>query len=270
MIEPTMDIKGVQIKLLDKGFIGLVDTMPQMRIISDGFSSLDQEIVNAARVSYDELSETTKQELGLENKGVDKDKSLINYLVEHHHTSPLEQVELKFQMKAPVIVWWHHVRHRIQEMNIQSGRYTEYKDEFYLPSTLRKQDARNKQGSAEHFRDDKLEELIKNHFAASFELYKKLLDAGVAREQARIVLPGWASYHKGVFKMNLHSFYNYIVKRTPKDAQWEIRQYAIATEHIVRHLVPYTSIILWGSASYDLQKVTANELKLVELAKKNE
>jgi thymidylate synthase (FAD) len=249
---------GSKIKVLDKGFIKLLDTMPEFSMIAGGYSALDREIANSARASYDKSAHD-----------VERDKVLIKYLIDNHHTSPLEQVELKFQMKAPVVVWWQHVRHRIQEMNIQSGRYTEYKEEeFYVPSSLRKQDARNRQASAEHFQDPELEELIRKTYDASFETYKKLLEAGVAREQARIVLPGFAMYHTGVVKMNLHSFHNYILRRTAEDAQWEIRQFATAAEYLARKTIPFTGEVLWGPPAYELQPAetdAADELKLARL-----
>ena len=85
------DLIGKRIDLLDKGWIELQDIMGD-----------DLAIVNAARVSF----------LG-ESKGGDKDKKLLFYLLNHRHTSPFEQVEFKFRVRAPVVTWWQWVRHRM-------------------------------------------------------------------------------------------------------------------------------------------------------------
>lgn len=89
--------------VLDKGWVELQDKMGN-----------DLAIVNAARVSF----------LG-ESKGDEADRKLLNYLMKHRHTSPFEQVEFKFRIKAPAVVWWQWVRHRTGSFNFQSGRYTE-------------------------------------------------------------------------------------------------------------------------------------------------
>ncbi|HEC24354.1 MAG TPA: thymidylate synthase (FAD), partial [Chloroflexi bacterium] len=89
--------------------------------------SPDISIVNAARVSF----------LG-HSKGDEQDKRLLFYLLKHRHTTPFEQVEFKFRVRAPVIVWWQWVRHRTWSYNLQSGRYTPFQeDEFYIPSLWR-------------------------------------------------------------------------------------------------------------------------------------
>jgi thymidylate synthase (FAD) len=76
--------------VLDKGWVELQDMMGD-----------DLAIVNAARVSY----------LG-ESRGEEKDKRLLFYLMRNRHTSPFEQVEFKFRVRAPLITWWQWARHR--------------------------------------------------------------------------------------------------------------------------------------------------------------
>ncbi len=115
--------------VLDKGFVRLVDYMGS-----------DQRIVAAARVSY-----------GTGTKTVREDEVLINYLMRHEHTSPLEQVVLTFHVKLPIFVARQWIRHRTARVNEISGRYSVMKDECYLPAeeTLRTQSTINKQGRAE-------------------------------------------------------------------------------------------------------------------------
>ncbi|BAC90262.1 FAD-dependent thymidylate synthase [Gloeobacter violaceus] len=225
------------IRVLDQGFIQLVDYMPSdypFGQVVEGATAGDIAIVAAARVSY-----------GTVTKGTDADRKLIEFLLRHGHTSPLEMVEFKFIVKAPVVMWWQHVRHRIQEMNFQSGRYTPYpENEFYLPEKLRAQDKVNKQGSVlvDFLSSDEeraLLEELRAHYEAGFSLYKKMLAKGVAKEMARLALPGWALYHTAYVKMNAHALMHYLAKRTEPDAQYEIRVYAQAMERIFAEKLPW-------------------------------
>ena len=117
----TNELFEKRVNVLDKGWIELQDMMGD-----------DLAIVNAARVSF--LGET---------QGGEQDKKLLFYLLKHRHTTPFEQVEFKFRVGAPVLVWWQWVRHRtfhFQSVNAQSGRYTEFdEDDFYVPDVWRQQ-----------------------------------------------------------------------------------------------------------------------------------
>ena len=110
---------------LDKGFVRLVDYMGD-----------DSAIVQAARVSY-----------GKGTKSVNMDRELIRYLMRHRHTSPFEMVEFKFHVKLPIFVARQWIRHRTANVNEYSGRYSEMKNEFYLPELdqLRHQSEMNRQ-----------------------------------------------------------------------------------------------------------------------------
>ncbi|MEM3374604.1 MAG: FAD-dependent thymidylate synthase [Candidatus Woesearchaeota archaeon] len=218
-----MEIK--KINVLDKGFVELLDTMPQ--------DKMDMAVVSAARVSY--LTDS---------KGEEKDKALIDFLMKHGHTSPFEMAEFKFRVKAPVVVWWQWVRHRMAEYNAQSGRYVKYDEtEYYLPDKLRQPAKHNRQASDEDKFIEGQEHLIKEmeeHYKKGISLYNKLLEKGVAREEARLVLPGFAMYHTFIVKMNCHSLMNFINKRNHRDAQWEIRQYAKVIEDFFKEKMPWS------------------------------
>src|SRR3990172_10322317 len=112
-------------KVLDHGFVRLVDHMGS-----------DQRIVKAARVSYDSPSKAPEQ-----------DKKLLHYLWKNKHTSPFEMCKITFNIKLPIFVMRQFVRHRMQNLNEVSARYTELPNEFYIPSQWRKQDSKNKQSS---------------------------------------------------------------------------------------------------------------------------
>lgn len=194
----------------------------------------DLSIVNAARVSF----------LG-ESKGQEKDKKLLQYLLKHRHTTPFEQVEFKFRVRAPVVVWWQWVRHRTWHYNFQSGRYLPFEDEdFYIPATWRRQSESNKQGS-EGALDDASGAALTRRLAdvtsESFQLYSHALAQGVAKEQARLFLPAWCSYYIAVCKVDAWNLMHFLRLRMAADAQWEIRQYALAIHAIFRETLPWTA-----------------------------
>lgn len=220
-----------RVEVLDKGFIELIDMMPHP---TSGISA-DLAIVNAARVSF----------MG-ESKGDEADKKLLFYLLRHRHTSPFEQVELKFRVKAPVLVWWQWARHRMWHYNAQSGRYTPFhENDFYVPSTWRRQAKDNKQASEGTFEPEQAAPLtgaLLAHYEQGFRLYEQALAAGVAREQARLFLPGFAVYYTWVVKTDAHNLMHFLHLRMHQEAQEEIRVYARAVyEHFFKPALPWTA-----------------------------
>jgi thymidylate synthase (FAD) len=213
-----------------KSWLELQDMMPHP---STGVSP-DRVIVNAARVSF----------LG-ESKGPDRDKKLLMYLLRHRHTSPFEQVEFRFRVRAPVVVWWQWVRHRTWHVNAQSGRYTPFQeDDYYIPQVWRLQSTDNKQASeGELLAEDgaHLTEQLSMLGQQAFELYTQALDMGVAKEQARLFLPAWTSYYIWVCKVDAWNLMHFLRLRMASEAQWEIRQYANAIYQIFRDKMPWTA-----------------------------
>jgi thymidylate synthase (FAD) len=212
------------VEVLDKGWIELQDMMGD-----------DLAIVNAARVSF----------LG-ESKDDEQDKRLLFYLLRHRHTSPFEQVEFKFRVRAPLIVWWQWARHRMWHYNAQSGRYTPFKEnDFYVPFSWRKQSPDNKQGSEgvlDPAAAEPLTEKLVAHYEQGYALYEEALAAGVAKEQARLFLPGFALYYTWVAKTDAHNLMHFMSLRAAPDAQEEIRVYAQAIyDHFFRPALPWTA-----------------------------
>ncbi len=213
-----------------KGWIELQDMMPHP---ATGVSP-DLTIVNAARVSF----------LG-EGRGTERDKKLLLYLLRHRHTTPFEQVEFKFRVRAPVVVWWQWVRHRTWHFNAQSGRYTPFREnDFYIPQEWRRQSESNKQGSdgildpADNVKyTGKLSQIAED----AFRLYEEALAAGIAKEQARLFLPAWSSYYIFVCKVDAWNLMNFLRLRMADDAQWEIRQYAKAIHSMFAERMPWTA-----------------------------
>lgn len=208
---------GKQVPVLDQGWLELVDMLPHP---SAGVPP-DLAVVNAARVSF----------LG-ESKGDKRDKRLLFYLLRERHTSPFEMVEFKFRVRAPLLTWWQWVRHRTWNFNAQSGRYTPFnEDDHYVPDRWRKQSPDNKQASLGELADEMGKELthsLKEHYAQGHALYERAIAKGVAREQARLFLPGFAVYYTWYAKTDAHNLMHFLRLRLPQDAQYEIRAYAEA------------------------------------------
>jgi thymidylate synthase (FAD) len=199
-----------------------------------------------------------------ESKGDERDKKLLFYLMRNHHTSPFEMVEFKFRVNSPLIVWWQWVRHRTfayQSVNSQSGRYTEFaENDFYVPSVWRKQSASNKQASAGEIdaaQNALLLDKLTRHYEHSYALYEEALAAGVAKEMARLFLPGFSIYYTWVVKVDALNLLNWLRLRMASDAQYEIRVYAEAIYHeFLKPALPWTAeafeqYVLKGGDSID-------------------
>ncbi len=215
---------GRRVSVLDKGWIELQDLMGD-----------DLSIVNAARVSF----------MG-ESKGGDRDKKLLFYLLKHRHTSPFEMVEFKFRLRAPLVTYWQLARHRTFSFNAQSGRYTAFEEgDFYVPDVWRLQSADNKQASEGELTGPAAEALTGKliaHYEQAYRLYQEALEAGVARELARMFLPGFAVYYTWVAKVDAHNLMHFLRLRMAPDAQHEIRVYAQAIyEHFFKPALPWTA-----------------------------
>jgi thymidylate synthase (FAD) len=227
-----MDVPfNTPIKVLDKGWIELFDMMPHPLTGQSG----DMAIVNAARVSF----------LG-ESKGEAADKKLLFYLLRNYHTTPFEMVEFKFRMRAPLVTYWQWVRHRTWSFNAQSGRYTPFEEnDFYVPDVWRMQSKDNKQASDGQVTDEVGQELTEDlvkHYAESYRLYAKALEAGISKELARVFLPGFSVYYTWVGKIDAKNLMDFMRLRAAPDAQYEIRLYAQAIyEHFFKPALPWTA-----------------------------
>lgn len=227
-------VQQKSIHCLDKGHVTLVDVMP--RIVPEG-KTADYAIVQAARVSYGEGTKT-----------INEDRGLIRYLLRHAHTTPLEMVEFKLHLKMPIFVCRQWARHRMSSTNEISARYSILKDEFYFPfaEDLRKQSSANKQGS-----DGLLDQTIASYCTKkiiddstnNYNFYEYMIHGGLAREQARMVLP-LNIYTEFYWKIDLHNLFHFLALRADSHAQKEIRVYADAILLLLRQIVP-VSVEAW-------------------------
>lgn len=218
--------------------------------LNDGISSVelvrvsgsDLDVVNAARVSYGKVSDTIGE----------RDKKLINFLMEHEHTSPFEHNQLSFRIKTPLFVARQWMRHRMNSYNEVSYRYVKAPMEFYIPSNWRFQDATNRQCSTGAFENSELLAAYKKSLEIAVETYEMLLAQGVAREQARGVLPV-CIYTEFIFTCNLHSLMHFLKLRLSHGAQSEIRAYAQAMLELALPHFP-ASLAAWSKKNYQSNK----------------
>jgi thymidylate synthase (FAD) len=212
---------GVQIPVLDHGFIIVRDYM-----------GVDKSIADAARVSYGDGTRT-----------VNDDASLISYLVEHQHSSPLEMCEIKLHIKLPLFVARQWIRHRTANVNEESARYSVMCKEFYTPSPLdmAEQSKNNKQGRGEALTPAQAEQVadqIESFSRIARFNYESLLnEAALARELARMGIT-LNYYTQWVWKCDLRNLLHFIQLRMDSHAQFEIREYAKEIWRIVQAWVP--------------------------------
>ena len=205
-------------KILDHGFLRLVDSMGD-----------DISVVQAARVSF-----------GQGAKGDIRDKKLIDYLIANKHETPFEQVVFKFHVKCPIFVARQWFRHRWSSFNEISGRYTEMTDEFYIPEKFRMQKSKNYvYKDLPDELNNKLQKKLHSVYDDIYNLYESLIQEGVAKEHARMVLP-LSLYTQFYWGVNVRSLMNFLVLRLDIHAQKEIRLYAQAVEKIFKEKLPWT------------------------------
>lgn len=220
-MDRNKNILEKEFKCLDYGFVRLVDYMGD-----------DAAIVQAARTSY-----------GQGTKSTSEDRALIRYLMRQKHTSPFEMVEFKFHIKLPIFVARQWIRHRTANVNEYSGRYSEMRDEFYVPqvNVVREQSEDNKQGRADELLSSEFaNEIIQSIVASqteSYAEYKNYITQGIAREIARINLP-LSIYTEWYWKIDLHNLFHFLKLRLDRHAQYEIRVYADVLAEIVKECVP--------------------------------
>lgn len=231
-------MRNEPIKVLDHGYVQLIEVLGN-----------DATVVNAARVSF-------AQEIDVISE---KDAKLIDYLAKNGHKSPFYHPQLQFRVKAPISVQRQWFKHKVGTAeNSESTRYIEVEEEFYIPELMRLQSPSNKQGSqgyldsAEPYqgpyaRQGGLGEYLSKQEVAweayyesvtdSYIQYQKLLELGVAKEQARDVLP-LCTYTSWVWTASLYSVYNFLQLRDHDHAQEEIRQYAKALRQLTAYDFP--------------------------------
>tara|TARA_R100001509_G_scaffold165332_1_gene146458 strand:+ start:4970 stop:5710 length:741 start_codon:yes stop_codon:yes gene_type:complete len=233
-------------KILNAGHVELVDHMGN-----------DLTVVNAARVSFNKESEWTYDEEAMERikgsnwqsdrlreefkKLSDADKKLISYLAKHKHWTPFAHPQITLRIKAPVSIRTQFFKHKQGFVeNEISRRYVSYDPEFYLPHWRGQPKNGAKQGSEDFIAlPSESIRAYSKALDASLEAYHKLIDSGVAPEQARFVLPQ-AMYTEWYWTGSLAAYARFYSQRSDPHAQWEIREYARVIGEIIQPLFPFS------------------------------
>jgi len=125
--------------------------------------------------------------------------------------------------------------------NETSFRYREAPDEFYIPERWRSQDKTNKQGSVSaEFNHEVVSQALKNACEDAMGYYRTMVENGIAREMARMVLPV-NLYTEFYWTVNARALMHFIGLRSEAHAQWEIREYSNALWRIFREIMPWSA-----------------------------
>lgn len=226
----------VKENLLDgQGFVRVITVSPET--YPEGRTP-EYLIAKAARASY-----------GSDNKSANADKRLIEFLVRHQHTSPLEMCSITFCMKLPIAICRQLLRHRTGKFNEFSQRYSEVTEEvnrFRLKgydACMRGQSSANQQASDFNLSIEQIEKIdnttkkIERLQDEIFLLYRELLETGQARELARFHLP-LSTYTTIYVQFDLNNLMKFLKLRCAPDAQYEIRVYAEAMKELASQFFP--------------------------------
>ena len=212
-------------------------------------SASDSDVLFAARVSTQ--GEQTLEGAQDANLDTSRSKGLINYLMRDRHGSPFEHNSMTFYVQAPIFVFREFMRHRIASYNEESGRYRELSPVFYVPGPDRNLVQVGKAGAYDFLPGsaEQTELAVREAQAVATEAYasyQRMLDAGIARAVARIVLP-LRIYSSMYVTMNARSLMNFLSLRTKREGthfpsfpQREIEMAAEQMEALWAELMPLT------------------------------
>lgn len=232
--------------------INVLDDIGYVRLVTKTQDPLLQ-VVNAARVSYQKYSETLTE----------KDINLIKFLFEHNHTSPFRHSFYTFEIKCPLFVFRQWIKYQVGckwtaleinendaslynlyydtengcSWNEVSARYSILNDEFYVPSKFRGNSGHNKQQSSDlNWDKEKTNQWIqkyKDNNSECYSMYKEAIEAGIAKELARTLLPT-SIYTSAYWSVSLQGLIHFLNQRLQETAQFEIRSFAQSIFELVR------------------------------------
>ena len=210
-------------------------TKPLITRIVDG---VDKELTPEEFLVYCARVSNPANQLNL-----DTAPKLLKYCLDHHHYSVFEQASFTVEVETSLAIATQFIRHNSMRFQQFSQRYaTNLKMEVI---ELRKQSTTNRQSSTELLNNPELDAEVQQHLDKSIELYKKLIDAGVARECARFVLPTATSTHLYVTG-NVRSWIHYLMARDAEDTQKEHSQLAqLIKEEFIRNFPNIAEAVGW-------------------------
>ncbi len=238
-------------QVLDKGFVRLLnisgavvryptvgDYLDENNNITDEcqtpFSARDTDPAKCARICFANFEEGRTEV---------QDLKLVEYLMAHHHNTPVEMTETWWEMKLPIFIARQFVRHRTACINEVSARYTTLPADWYIPKTVGGKSTNGaKQGQEDNLTH--LEQVVfvtqlDEHCKQGYKLYSEAIEAGVAPEHARLYL-SVNHYTHWLWKMDLHNLMHFLALRLDKHAQVEARAYAEAMYGLLAQHLPET------------------------------
>jgi thymidylate synthase (FAD) len=209
--------------VLDRGKVELINWMGD-----------DLFIVQAAQSSFGKLSSSYGE----------RERKILRSLIREEHGVPFEHTVLSYRIKMPIFVARQLVKHRISSWSEHSGRYSAMEPEFYVPSTIRTQVGKpmeyQYQDADENLANYARDRVSRSNHAA-WDEYLDLMAVGVAKEQARLVLPT-TLYTTITWTLNVRSLLNVLHLRNDPHAQAETREYAQAMELLAENVIPDTLV----------------------------
>lgn len=220
----AQDVYGVKFAAIEGGWVRLEDYMGS-----------DTKIADHARMSTQTEGNAPK------DGGV---RTLLRYMLRHRHTSPFEFAVIVIHVRCPLYIARQWMRHRTGTFSEVSGRYVELTADGYRPQPgeLALQSTANHQGRAGALPDEaaaRAHALMCASMDESAAAYKALIDEGMSREQARILLP-LSTFTEFRWKVDLHNLLHFLSLRLDEHAQDEMRAFALAICGIVASWVPLT------------------------------
>jgi thymidylate synthase (FAD) len=223
----------------------------------------DLTVANAARVSFHKESDWEVPDwdgFGPKENHVDKtlskgDAKLIKYLADHNHWSPFSHCMITLREKVPIFVARQIFKHQVGfARNEVSRRYVDEAPDFYTPDVWRKRAENKKQGSSEEevnlhkrymWTDDPIGawddytvgEMFEEHMERTKLLYNRMIEIGVAPEQARMVLPQ-SMYTEFWSTGSLYAWARAYKLRSDSHSQKESQYLAAEWDKVIRPLFP--------------------------------
>jgi len=209
-------------------------------------SAADSDVVWAARVST-----AGEASLAAAHEDAERSAGLIRYLLRSRHGTPFEHNSFTFLVRAPIFVFREFMRHRTFSYNEESARYRELAPVFYLPAADRNLVQEGRPGHYHFVRGtadqhEVVTAATQEACRTAYAAYRRMLDAGVAREVARGVLPV-ATYSSMYATCNARALMSFLSLRTarpdstfPSYPQREIEMVAEQMERHFAELMPIT------------------------------
>ena len=218
----------------------------------------DERVVETARMSTDGAFR------GWGTPDKPGDEKLLAYMWTHHHGSPFEFCGATIEFEVPIFVIRQLHRHRTFAYSELSSRYTELPDTMWLPlsTEVRKQGGTNRQGSVTETSEswgtfsEHAVTVMERSYRQSREAYEELIAGGMAKEQARAVLPV-AQYTRCRMTGSLRNYTHMLGLREDAHAQVEIQALANGIHAILGLHFPRTMALF---EAYDVNKPVVGRL----------